>query len=215
MHIIKYNKPAKNWREALPLGNGLTGIMIYGSLKKERLCFNDGTLWSGYPKDYNSKVSLDNLENVRKLIFEGKNAEADALCEELYLLDPDSGKEEKLTGFYSEAFMPLGEISLKFSGLDKTDYSRSLDLSNAVHTVKSKGCTAEAFSSYPDKISVYRIETDKPFSVKIKAKSKLKYEVGTEKNNLFLPDLSVHFPLKIQIRHINPELPDRLPPGRR
>ena len=174
MHIIKYNKPAKNWREALPLGNGLTGIMIYGSLKKERLCFNDGTLWSGYPKDYNSKVSLDNLENVRKLIFEGKNAEADALC------------EEKLTGFYSEAFMPLGEISLKFSGLDKTDYSRSLDLSTAVHTVKSKGCTAETFSSYPDKISVYKIKTDKPFSVKIKAKSKLKYEVGTEKNNLFL-----------------------------
>lgn len=174
MQTIKYTKAAKIWREALPLGNGYMGLMIYGSLKKERLCFNDGTLWSGYPKNYNSKVSLDNLENVRKLIFEGKNAEADALC------------EEKLTGFYSEAFMPLGEISLKFSGLDKTDYSRSLDLSTAVHTVKSKGCTAEAFSSYPDKISVYRIKTDKPFSVKIKAKSKLKYEVGTEKNNLFL-----------------------------
>lgn len=174
MQTIKYTKAAKTWREALPLGNGYMGLMIYGSLKKERLCFNDGTLWSGYPKDYNSKVSLDNLENVRKLIFEGKNAEADALC------------EEKLTGFYSEAFMPLGEISLKFSGIDKACYSRSLDLSTAVHTVKSKGCTAEAFSSYPDKISVYRIKTDKPFSVKIKAKSKLKYEVGTEKNNLFL-----------------------------
>lgn len=174
MQTIKYTKAAKIWREALPLGNGYMGLMIYGSLKKERLCFNDGTLWSGYPKDYNSKVSLDNLENVRKLIFEGKNAEADALC------------EEKLPGFYSEAFMPLGEISLKFSGLDKTDYSRSLDLSTAVHTVKSKGCTAETFSSYPDKISVYKIKTDKPFSVKIKAKSKLKYEVGTEKNNLFL-----------------------------
>ena len=174
MQTIKYTKAAKIWREALPLGNGYMGLMIYGSLKKERLCFNDGTLWSGYPKDYNSKVSLDNLENVRKLIFEGKNAEADALC------------EEKLTGFYSEAFMPLGEISLKFSGLEKTDYSRSLDLSTAVHTVKSKGCTAETFSSYPDKISVYKIKTDKPFSVKIKAKSKLKYEVGTEKNNLFL-----------------------------
>lgn len=174
MQIIKYTKAAKIWREALPLGNGYMGLMIYGSLKKERLCFNDGTLWSGYPKDYNSKVSLDNLENVRKLIFEGKNAEADALC------------EEKLTGFYSEAFMPLGEISLKFRGIDKDCYSRSLDLSNAVHTVKSKGCTAETFSSYPDKISAYRIKTDKPFSVKIKAKSKLKYEVGTEKNNLFL-----------------------------
>ena len=174
MQTIKYTKAAKTWREALPLGNGYMGLMIYGSLKKERLCFNDGTLWSGYPKDYNSKESIENLENVRKLIFEGKNAEADALC------------EEKLTGFYSEAFMPLGEISLKFSGIDKACYSRSLDLSNAVHTVKSKGCTAETFSSYPDKISVYRIKTDKPFSVKIKAKSKLKYEVGTEKNNLFL-----------------------------
>lgn len=174
MKTIKYTKAAKIWREALPLGNVYMGLMIYGSLKKERLCFNDGTLWSGYPKDYNSNESIENLENVRKLIFEGKNAEADALC------------EEKLTGFYSEAFMPLGEISLKFSGIDKACYSRSLDLSNAVHTVKSKGCTAETFSSYPDKISVYRIKTDKPFSVKIKAKSKLKYEVGTEKNNLFL-----------------------------
>lgn len=174
MQTIKHTKAAKTWREALPLGNGYMGLMIYGSLKKERLCFNDGTLWSGYPKDYNSNESLKNLERVRRLIFEGKNAEADALC------------EEKMTGFYSEAFMPLGEISLKFRGIDKACYSRSLDLSNAVHTVKSKGCTAEAFSSYPDKISVYRIKTDKPFSVKIKAKSKLKYEVGTEKNNLFL-----------------------------
>lgn len=174
MQTIKYTKAAKTWREALPLGNGYMGLMIYGSLKKERLCFNDGTLWSGYPKDYNSNKSLKNLERVRRLIFEGKKAEADALC------------EEKMTGFYSEAFMPLGEITLKFRGVDKACYSRSLDLSNAVHTVKSKGCTAEAFSSYPDKISVYRIKTDKPFSVKIKAKSKLKYEVDTEKNNLFL-----------------------------
>ena len=194
MQTIKYTKSAKTWREALPLGNGYMGLMIYGSLKKERLCFNDGTLWSGYPKDYNSNESLENLERVRKLIFERKNAEADALC------------EEKLTGFYSEAFMPLGEISLKFSGIDKTDYSRSLDLSNAVHTVKSKGCTAEAFSSYPDKISAYRIKTKKPFSVKIKAKSKLKYQVDTEKNNLFLlgnaPDYAAPNYLKTELRPV-------------
>lgn len=194
MHIIKYNKPANSWKKALPLGNGFTGIMIYGSLRKEKLCFNDGTLWSGYPKDYNSNESLENLERVRKLIFESKNAEADALC------------EEKLTGFYSEAFMPLGEISLKFSGIDKTDYSRSLDLSNAVHTVKSNGCTAEAFSSYPDKISAYRIKTNKPFSVKIKAKSKLKYQVDTEKNNLFLlgnaPDYAAPNYLRTELRPI-------------
>ncbi|MGN1418718.1 MAG: glycosyl hydrolase family 95 catalytic domain-containing protein, partial [Acutalibacteraceae bacterium] len=174
MDKIRYNEPAKRWREALPLGNGYTGIMIYGSLKKERLCFNDGTLWSGYPKNYDSPESVDNLGQVRKLIFEGKNNEADALC------------EEKLTGFYSEAFMPLGEISLSFSGLNQGGYERCLDLSNAIHTVKTRGCTAEAFSSYPDKISVYRVKSDKPFSVTIKARSKLKHETRTEENSLFL-----------------------------
>lgn len=194
MHIIRYNKPAKNWREALPLGNGLTGIMVYGSLKKEHLCFNDGTLWSGYPKDYNSKESLENLEKVRRLIFEGKNAEADALC------------EERLTGFYSESFLPLGEVSLTFCGLNSRGYSRCLDLSNAVHTVKSKGCTAEAFSSYPDKISVYRIKADKPFSAVIKAKSKLKYHTCAEENNLFLignaPDYVAPNYLRTQLRPV-------------
>lgn len=174
MHTLKYNKPAKKWREALPLGNGYTGIMIYGSLKKERFCFNEGTLWSGYPKDYNSKNSLKNLEKVRKLIFDGRNSEADALC------------EEKLSGFYSEAFMPLGEVTVKLRGVSQKDYSRCLDISKAVHTVRSNGCTAEAFSSYPDRISVYKIKTDTSFSALIKTKSKLKYEVRTEGNSLFL-----------------------------
>ncbi|MGN0547225.1 MAG: glycosyl hydrolase family 95 catalytic domain-containing protein [Acutalibacteraceae bacterium] len=174
MNEIRYNKPAGNWREALPLGNGHTGIMIYGSMKKEKLCFNDGTLWSGYPKNYDSRESLENLEQVRKLIFEGRNSEADALC------------EEKLTGFYSEAYMPLGEITLSFKGLNQSDYGRSLDLSKGIHTAKTRGCTAEAFSSNPDRISVYRIKSDKPFSVVIKANSKLKYQIEAEENSLFL-----------------------------
>lgn len=174
MNTLKYSKPARKWREALPLGNGHTGIMVYGSLRKERICFNDGTLWSGYPKDYNNPESLKNLEEVRRLIFEGKNSEADALC------------EEKLTGFYSEAFMPLGDVSVKFKGVGRCGYTRELNLSNAIHTVKSNKCIAEAFSSYPDKISAYKILSDKPFSAVIKTESKLKYEVCTEENNLFL-----------------------------
>lgn len=112
MNLIRYNQPAKKWREALPLGNGITGIMVFGSLKKERLCFNDGTLWSGYPKNYDSPASLENLEKVRELIFAGKNSEADALC------------QEKLTGFYSEAFMPLGDVLLKFKNTDKKNERR-------------------------------------------------------------------------------------------
>ena len=75
MHKIWFNKPARHWQEALPIGNGFTGVMIYGTNKTEKLCFNDGTLWSGYPKDYNSEKSLQNLSKVRELIFAGKNKE--------------------------------------------------------------------------------------------------------------------------------------------
>lgn len=174
MHIIKYSTPAKSWKEALPLGNGYSGLMIYGSLSKERICFNDGTLWSGYPKDYNSKESFENLERVRKLIFDGKNDEADALC------------EEKLKGFYSETFLPLGEVTLDFKRINKDKYSRSLNLEKAVHTVETMGAKSECFSSYPDKISAYKITSAKPFDVIIKAKSKLKYELKTEQNSLLL-----------------------------
>lgn len=156
------------------LRHGSTGIMIFGSLTKERLCFNDATLWSGYPKDYSNPESLSNLDKVRELIFEGKNHEADVLC------------EENLSGGYSEAFMPLGEVTIKFSGILRSGYSRCLDLSNALHTVKTDNCTAELFSSYPDKVSVYRIQSNKMFSALIKAQSKLKHEVNANENGLFL-----------------------------
>lgn len=174
MDKIRYKKTAKNWREALPLGNGFTGVMVYGSSKKERLCFNDGTLWSGYPKDYNSSESLENLEKVRSLIFLGKNSEADALC------------ENKLKGFYSETFLPLGDVLFTFGKTEKNIISRCLDLSTGIHTVQSNGFTSEIFASYPDKVTVYKIKSDKCFSVKIRAKSKLRHSVGTSANELYL-----------------------------
>ncbi len=165
MNKLWYKQPAKKWREALPLGNGHMGMMIYGSVKKEKICFNDGTLWSGYPKDYNSPKSLENLDKVRQLIFQGKNAQADSLCEKM------------LIGDYSEAFMPLGEILIDYDDTDESGYMRSLDLSTGIHKIKTSTLSAEAFSSYPDKVSVYRIESEKPLSVKISAKSELQHEV--------------------------------------
>lgn len=174
MHNIWYKKSSQNWREALPIGNGFTGIMVYGSSKKERLCFNDGELWSGYPKNYNSADSFDNLEKVRKLIFEGRNSEADALC------------EDKLKGFYSETFLPLGDVLFDFSKTDRNIIARSLDLSTGIHTVKSNGFKSEIFSSNPDRVTVYRIKADKRFSVKMKAKSKLHRAVKTDGGCLML-----------------------------
>lgn len=162
MEKLKYSSPAKVWRNALPMGNGTIGFMIFGGRRKEKICVNDCTLWSGYPKDYNSGESLKALPEVRELIFEGKNREADSLA------------QEKLCGFYSEAYMPLGEIDISVSGAPPFGkYSRELELKRAVHTVKNGGFVREAFVSYPDKIGAYRISRDRKFSVKVTLKSKL------------------------------------------
>lgn len=168
MNKLRYDEPARYWREALPIGNGHTGVMIYGGKNTEKLCFNDSSLWSGYPKDYNSEESLKHLEEVRKLIFDGKNDKADALA------------QEKLSGFYSESFLPLGSVKIKIKGNRCSKYRRELDLSSALHTVQSGAMKREAFASYPDKVVCYHIESQTPFSISVCASSKLHHAVMTD-----------------------------------
>ena len=160
MNIIKYDSPARFWREALPIGNGHTGVMIYGGRKSERLCFNDGTLWSGYPRDYNSEKSLPALERARELIFSGKNAEADALV------------QKEMQGFYSETFLPLGEVRINIGGSGGT-YSRELDLMTAVHKVTCGDVVREAFASNPAGLVAYKINSKSPITVTLRMKSAL------------------------------------------
>jgi len=160
-----YKKPAMIWQQALPIGNGFTGVMVYGGKRKEKLCFNDGTLWSGYPKDQTNPQSLRFLNKVRELIFAGKNTDAMTLT------------EEKLCGAYSEAFMPLGDLNLKFNNKFIKNYKRELDLSNAIHTVSFDGTTREILASFPDKVVAYRITGKKHFSMKLSANSKLKSNI--------------------------------------
>lgn len=168
MNELWYDKPARHWREALPLGNGHTGVMVYGGKSRETLCFNDSTLWSGYPKNYNSEESLRYLDKVRELIFDGKNNEADCLA------------QEKLKGFYSETFLPLGTVKIKLSGLSGQNYRRSLDLNTAIHTVKTSGVRRESFVSFPDKIAVYHMQADRPFQAEIAMSCKLHAAVSAD-----------------------------------
>ncbi len=165
MHRLWYEKPARSWHEALPLGNGKSGVMLTGGTRRETLFFNDCTLWSGYPKDHSNPQSLANLQRVRDLIFAGKNHEADELA------------MQTLCGDYSEAFMPLGALSIRFKLPKTASYRRELDLARALHSVTQDGVTRECFASYPDKVVVYRITSDEPFALSIHAKSKLKSEI--------------------------------------
>lgn len=168
MNKLWYKRPAKTWYKALPIGNGHTGVMIYGGKRTETLCFNDGTLWSGYPKDHNNAESLKYLDEVRQLIFDGKNYEADKLA------------EEKLCGDYSEAFLPLGSVAIKIDGAKGIKYKRTLDLDTAVHTVEMGNTRRETFASFPDKIVCWRIESQTPLSVSVFANSKLHHSVKTD-----------------------------------
>ena len=169
---VWFKKPARIWKKALPLGNGYMGAMVFGGVRQERIALNDCTLWSGYPKDQTNSESLKYLDEVRQLVFDGKCKDADKLC------------MEKLCGDYHEAFLPLGDIYIKFSKPSSKNYKRKLDLETAVHTTENGKYIKESFCSYPDKVLVYRIKNSSKFSVKISAKSKLKSTVVADKNSL-------------------------------
>ena len=100
MKTLRYKRHAKKWIDALPLGNGLMGAMVYGGIKKERIAFNNSSLWSGRPKKHDNEESLKHLEEVRELIFKGENHLADKLCEETDW-EQFSSKED-IIEFYSE-----------------------------------------------------------------------------------------------------------------
>jgi alpha-L-fucosidase 2 len=80
-----YTKPSAKWTDALPIGNGRLGAMIFGGVDRERIQFNEETLWTGYPRDYNRKDAYKYLPQLRQLLFEGKQKEAEQLAEEHFM----------------------------------------------------------------------------------------------------------------------------------
>ncbi|HWW42713.1 glycoside hydrolase family 95 protein [Pedobacter sp.] len=168
-----YTKPAGVWEEALPLGNGRLGAMVFGRVNKERLQLNDNTLWSGSPNDGNNPNGPTVLPEVRKAVFEGKYEEAAKLW-------------KKMQGPYSAKYLPLGDLTLDFKFKDSTAtaYTRDLDLNTAIAKVSYKIAgityTRETFISYPDRILVVRISADRRGAIQFNAglSSKLKYQVN-------------------------------------
>ncbi|MXV14986.1 glycoside hydrolase family 95 protein [Pedobacter sp. HMF7056] len=168
-----YNKPANVWEEALPLGNGKTGAMVFGRVNKERYQLNDATLWSGYPEPGNNPKGPAALPQVRKAVFDGDFEKAADLW------------KNNLQGPYSARYLPLGDLWLDFRLRDSTvtNYYRDLDLANSTATVSYtiNGVTyrRQTFMSFPDKVMVIRITADKKGAVSFTAglSSKLKFNV--------------------------------------
>ncbi len=155
-----YDAPAAEWNQALALGNGRQGAMVFGVPAEEHLQLNEDTLWTGGPHEYTNPDAAKYLPEMRRLILEGKENEAEKLGGEHLMSIP-----ERL-----QSYQPLGDLRLAFPGHDKVEgYRRELDLSQAVakvvYRVNGIGYTREMFASYPDNVIVVRLTADHPGSL--------------------------------------------------
>lgn len=175
-----YDQPARIWEEALPLGNGSLGAMVWGSAGRERYQLNDHSLWSGYPDPGNNPDGPKVLPEVRKAIAEGDYGRAALLW-------------KKMQGPYSARYLPMANLTLDF-GPDSTvsSYTRDLDLNTAVSSVRytknGVGFSRESFVSFPDQALVIFLKADQKGKVSFKAglSSVLKFQVSAEGNRVIL-----------------------------
>lgn len=150
-----YGSPAKNWLEALPIGNSRLGGMVYGGTSREVLALNEETFWSGSPHDNNSTEALPYLKAVRDSIFAGHEMFAQQVTGRHFV-----------TGPHGMRFLPLGNAVLTFPKVSEVEgYYRDLDLENATATIRYRsggvGYRRTVFASLPDGVIVVRIEADK------------------------------------------------------
>ena len=148
---LRYDEPAKLWVEALPVGNGRLGAMIYGDPEHEILQLNENTLWAGQPHLNDNPNAKEALPQVRQLIFDGNYTEAQDLVNQKFF----SGKS-------GMPYQTLGKLHLDFKNTGVvTDYERTLDLETAVATTQwsrdGVAYTMEVFSSFPDQVIVVQL----------------------------------------------------------
>ena len=176
-----YREPATTWFEALPVGNGHTGAMVYGGIRLERISLNNDSLWSGAPRDWNNPQAKDYLPLVRKAILKDEDYhEADRLC-------------QKMQGPFNQAFEPLGDLLLDFQhGQEATQYRRSLDLDSAIsrveYSLNGVNFVREIFASAPDEVVVLHLSASQPGTLNctLRMASELRFSARAERDTLIL-----------------------------
>jgi alpha-L-fucosidase 2 len=176
-----FDKPAKYFEEAFPLGNGFIGMMVKGGVPSEDLILNESSLWSGGPVDPNmNPEAWKNLEPVRKALF----SENYKLAQELV---------KKMQGKFSQSFAPLGNLKINFFHPDSVnDYKRNLDLSTGIATVDyssdNKKFHREFFVSNPDRVAVIHLKGETPASLNFTlfSTSLLRYKTLIENNDFIM-----------------------------
>lgn len=193
---LRYTEPARIWEEALPLGNGRTGAMVFGGVREERFQLNDHMLWSGGPDRGNNANATELLPLLRQAIFrkDYKNAE------EIW---------RKMQGPYSARYLPLGDLRLDFDiDGEVENYVRSLDLNDAISTVSfdvdGTRYEREAFVSYPAKALIVRLKANKKakLNIRLRLDSKLQYITEASTKGLIMRGQT---PYEVAARNYFPE----------
>lgn len=155
---IWFDAPAREWDEALPVGNGRLGGMVFGGVDREYVQLNEDSLWYGGPADRNNPHAREHLPEIRQLLLDGKVQEAERLAALALAGVPESQRH----------YLPLGGLHIAFQGAggEAEHYRRELNLATGTATVTFRragvGFTREVFASYPDQALVVRLSADQP-----------------------------------------------------
>ncbi|MBI2686900.1 MAG: glycoside hydrolase family 95 protein [Acidobacteria bacterium] len=171
---IQFDRPAAEWNEALPIGNGRLGAMVFGGASDERLQLNDDRIWAGSKIDRLNPNAARALPEVRRLLWAGKIRAAEELAERDIISRPRR----------MPPYQPLGDLHLYFPGHDQvSNYSRKLDLTNAVHSVTYRtfdaSFTRETFASHPSQLIALRIRADKKGLISFRARFRREADAST------------------------------------
>ena len=156
-HKLWYSKPAAQWLEALPIGNSHLGAMVYGGIGTEQIQLNEETFWSGSPHNNNNPDAKTSIRDVRRLIFEGKEKEAEALIDKTFFKGP-----------HGQKYLPLGDLMLSFdyqNGAEPSNYRRELNLGDALCTTSFDVADVKyirtAFASQADNAIIIQLTASK------------------------------------------------------
>lgn len=176
-HTLRYTKEASCFDEALPLGNGRIGAMVYGGVSEEKISLNEDTLWSGYPKEKKLEDYPSVYQKAKTLLDDGKISEAQKLL------------EDGFGDYLVQMYLPLADLKIQTGHSDVSRYSRVLKLNTAVHTVTyvadGRKYTRETFVSEPYQVMAVRFRCNEKaginFDVTLEGRFPCRYE-KTEKN---------------------------------